>query len=122
MAHSQPIIRLEAALKAWSSDNNFQDVVKLEIEQLDGALMPLQQGLSKGSHVAAEPFKVMIISTSEETDSLLVKAGIFYSSVIAGCNCADDPTPADTLSEYCVVQFTIDKTTAETGVQLIKDS
>lgn len=121
MKPAQSILRLEAALKVWPSDS-FSTVFKQNIEQLDVSMLPLQQGLSQGSYVAHEPFKVMIISVSEETDSILVKAGIFFKSIIAGCNCADDPTPADTLSEYCVVQFDINKTTAETGVQLIKDS
>lgn len=114
-------LRLEEVLKVWPSDS-FQDVFKQNIEQLDASILPLQQGLSQGSCVSNEPFKVMIISTSEETDSIRVKAGIFFKSIIAGCNCADDPTPADTLSEYCVVQFDINKTTAETGIQLIEES
>jgi hypothetical protein len=50
-----------------------------------------------------------------------VKAGIFYTGVIAGCSCADDPTPVDELNEYCVVQFDIDRMTAETTVRLLAE-
>jgi len=50
-----------------------------------------------------------------------VKAGIFYTGVIAGCSCADDPTPIDEQNEYCVVQFDIDRTTADATVTLLAE-
>ncbi|WP_455376588.1 hypothetical protein [Kaarinaea lacus] len=121
MNPSQSLIRLETLLKAWPSDN-FPDIVKQEIEKLDVSMLPLQQGLSQGNYVTDEKINVMVISVTSEESSILVKTGIFYSSVIAGCNCADDPTPVDTLPEYCVVQFDINKITADTSVQLITES
>lgn len=121
MNPSQTPIRLEASLKAWPSDN-FQDIVKQEIEKLDVSMLPLQQGLSQGNYVTDEKFNVIVISVTSEENSIVVKTGIFYTSVIAGCNCADDPAPVDTLSEYCVVQFDINISTADTSVQLITES
>ena len=44
----------------------------------------------------------MLLSASEDAGLLRVKAGIFYTGIIAGCSCADDPTPIDELNEYCV--------------------
>jgi len=81
--------------------------------------LPLQEGLTQGSSVSTSKFSAMIISDSEEADSLNVKAGIFYKSVIAGCNCADDPSPIDEQTEYCEVRFEINKETAETTVKLL---
>lgn len=118
LAHQK--IRFEKALTAWPSDD-FKEVVKQEIEQLDASLLPLQQGLSQGSYVTDEKFKVMIISVSAEKDSILVKAGIFYNSIIAGCNCSDDPTPVDSIPEYCVVRLVINKNTSETGIELLSE-
>jgi hypothetical protein len=48
-----------------------------------------------------------------------VKAGIFYQGVLGGCSCADDPTPASEINEYCEVQLDIDKSTAATAVELV---
>lgn len=121
MVPTHSIVRLEAALKAWSTDN-FPEVFKQEIEQLGGWLLPLQQGLSQGSYVSEDPINIMIIGVTDDDNSIVVKAGIFYSSIIAGCNCADDPTPVDTIPEYCIAQFQINKSTAETRVDLIKES
>ena len=109
----QPMIRLPKCLNAWGTPE-FEAVLKREIEQLDAGHLPLQQGLSASSYVTARPFQAMIICAKEEAGLIRVKAGIFYTGVIAGCSCADDPTPVYELNEYCVVQFDIATTTAET--------
>ena len=44
-----------------------------------------------------------------------------YSGIIAGCSCADNPTPVSELNEYCEVQLEIDKKTAETKVALLPE-
>lgn len=114
------MIRLPKSLNAWGTPA-FRDVIKQEIERLDASHLPLQQGLSASSHVTERPFQAMIIDASEEADRIRVKAGVFYTGVIAGCSCADDPTPVDEQNEYCVVQFGIDRITAETTVTLLAE-
>lgn len=114
------MIRLPKSLSAWGTPA-FRDVIKQEIEQLDARHLPLQQGLSASSHVTDRPFQAMIIGASEEADRIRVKTGIFYTGAIAGCSCADDPTPVDEQNEYCVVQFGIDRMTAETTVTLLAE-
>ena len=61
------------------------------------------------------------IGAHEEPGLIRVKAGIFYTGIIAGCSCADDPTPIDELNEYCVVQLDIDLATADTTVTLLDE-
>jgi hypothetical protein len=112
--------RLPESLNAWNTPG-FRDVLKREIEQLDAAELPLQQGLTRSSHVSDRPFQAMIIGVREEAALIRVKAGIFYIGIIAGCSCADDPTPIDELNEYCVLQFDIDRTTADTTVTLLEE-
>lgn len=120
MNSDQPDIWLKKSLSAWMTDD-FKTVVKQEIEQLDAALLPLQQGLSQGSSVADDNFNVIFIGVLEVENSIQVKAGIFYNSLIAGCNCADDPSPSDTLQEYCVVLFDIDQASGQTSIELITE-
>ncbi|MGK2952004.1 MAG: hypothetical protein ACSLEZ_06425 [Thiobacillus sp.] len=114
------MIQLPHALNAWGTPE-FEAVLKQEIERLDAGCLPLQQGLSVSSYVTDRPFQVMVISVREETGLILIKAGIFYTGVIAGCSCADDPTPVDELNEYCVLQFYIDRLTANTTVELLAE-
>ena len=112
------MIRLPKTINSWGTPQ-FNDIFKNEVELLGAHQLPLQQGLTQGSSVGASKFSVMFISDDEEVDTLSVKAGIFYKSVIAGCNCADDPTPVDEQTEYCEVQFKINKETAEVTVKLL---
>jgi hypothetical protein len=113
------MIRLTKALSAWGTPE-FEATLKQEIEQLDAAQLPLQQGLTTGSY-ALDGHKAMIIDVTEETGLIRVKAGIFYSGILTGCACADDPTPVNEESEYCVVQLDIDKHTAETSIALLAE-
>jgi len=114
------MIHLPDSLHAWGTPG-FEAVLKREIEQLDAVQLPLQQGLAISSHVTERPFQAMLISVREESGLIRVKAGIFYTGVIAGCSCADDPTPIDEQTEYCVVQFDIDPATARATVTLLEE-
>lgn len=114
------MIQLTKALNAWDTPT-FKDVLKQEIEQMNVELLPLQQGLSLGSYASGENLSAMIISVSEDAQFIRVKSGIFYTGIIAGCNCADDPTPIDGHTEYCEVWFDINKVTAETSVTLLSE-
>lgn len=114
------MIRLPNALKAWGTPG-FEAILKQEVEQLDAAQLPLQQGLALSSQVTDRPFHAMVIAAHEAPGAIRVKAGIFYTGVIAGCSCADDPTPIDEQNEYCVLQFDIDRATADASVTLLDE-
>ncbi len=114
------MIRLQHALDAWQTPA-FNAMLKRDIEQLDADSLPLQQGLSHSSHVSGEQFSAVILNVSDEPDCLRVKAGIFYAGIIAGCSCADDPTPVDEITEYCEIRLDIDKRTALATVTLLED-
>jgi len=114
------MIQLTQSLNAWGSPA-FDSILKQEIAQLGAGRLPLQQGLTTSSIALDDKLEVMIISVAEEAGFLRVKAGIFYSGIIAGCSCADDPTPIDENSEYCTVRLDIDMVTAETAVTLLAE-
>jgi len=103
------------------NDPDFKNILKNEIQNIDPTLLPLQQGLSLSSYVGKSPFSAVILNTTEEVDFIQVKTGIFYTGIIAGCSCSDDPSPTDEQNEYCEVQFTINKNTAETTIMLLND-
>ena len=113
------MIRLTKTLQAWGS-THFEAVLKAEIEELDAEWLPLQQGLTSSSRVTASPHQALLIRVSEDEDFIHVKAGIFYSGIVAGCSCADDPTPVDEQTEYCEVQIEINRMTAQATVMLLE--
>ena len=115
------MIRLPKARDAWSSVH-FKETLKHELETVDASLLPLQQGLKLSSYVSDEPFQVMIIHVRDDRAAIRVKAAVFYSGIVAGCNCADDPTPLNTQTEYCELLLSIDKSNAEATIELFSES
>jgi hypothetical protein len=111
------MIRLHNIIKAWGT-TEFNDVLKTEIEAMDATTLPLQQGLTISSHALDNNIQAMILNVSDNQNFIHVKAGIFYTGIIAGCNCADDPSPVEENNEYCEVQIVINKTTSESTIQL----
>lgn len=111
------MIRLDKALNTWGTPD-FAATLKQEIEQLGAAQLPLQQGLSMGNYVIAEPITAIILNATEMEKIIRIKSGIFFKSVIGGCSCADDPAPVSEINEYCEVWLDMDKVTAATTVSL----
>ena len=114
----QLLFYLTLSLQAWGTET-FNDVFKKEICALNVNTLPLQQALSSSSYANADNISISILKIEDDADSIFVKSGLFYTGTIAGCNCADDPTPVDEINEYCEVIFSINKKTAETTVSLI---
>jgi len=109
---------LPLSLKAWNTEN-FSTVIKQEVCTLDPDLLPLQQGLQHSSYVITDRLSVTVLNTQDDASDIIVKAGILYNGIIAGCSCSDDPTPIDETNEYCEILLYINKHTANTTVKLI---
>ena len=112
------MIRMSRALEAWGTQD-FCDVVKQELMRLKVDQLPLQEAISQGNYVLDEPISVMNVKADESGETIRARAGIFFLTVIAGCNCADDPTPVEKINEYCEILVNIDKKTALVSVDLI---
>lgn len=114
------MIRLTKSIQAWGTPH-FDSTLKTDIEAITPDLLPLQQGLSMSSYVADQKFAVTVLNIFEHEQIIRIKAGIFYSGILAGCSCADDPSPSNENPEYCVVQIDINKRTAEATVALLPE-
>lgn len=108
---------LTRSVGAWGSPD-FPDVLKTELKQLKIDQLPLQKAISLGSYVLDEPISVVNVDAEERGERIQVRAGIFFQTVIAGCNCADDPTPVEKINEYCEIMLSLDKNTALASVDL----
>lgn len=83
------------------------------------ALQPLlQEGLRQTSAVADDALAVHLLSSREQEGHILVQLGIFYAGIIAGCSCADDPSPVDTITEHCELLLDIDLATGQARAAL----
>ena len=123
-------IFLPESRAAWNTPD-FAAAIKREVGRLGGGQpgadpagryagpLPLQQGLSASSEVLDAPIQVLLMRAWEEADGrLMARLGVFYAGLIAGCSCADDPTPPEAQNEYCELAVAIDPVTAEAVVTL----
>jgi hypothetical protein len=111
------MIKLPLAIAAWNSAD-FKHVLQLELAKIPYTQLPLQQALTQSSSISDDPLQVMMLNVTDKEHVLLVKAAVFYTGVISGCSCSDDPTPLDTVNEYCELMLQINKLTADTHIQL----
>lgn len=114
------MIILRSTLNTWKRAE-FDELLRADIDQMTVDQLPLQQAIVSSSYALDTNIKSIIINKTDDSDAIHIKAGIYYTGIIAGCNCADDPSPADEIPEYCVVQIEIDKRTAETKIVLLNE-
>lgn len=111
-------MKLPRTLAAWGRAD-FPAIFKAELEAQDGRLLPLQQGLSQSSYAITEGFTAIIQGVVEQPEALLARVGIAYRGIIPGCSCADDPTPMNELSEYCELEISINRQSAQAEARLL---
>ncbi len=85
--------------------STFAATLKQEIAALPFDSLPLQQCLRQSSAISNEPLTIMILGHRDNQHERIIRLGVSFSGIIAGCSCADDPTPIDTITEYC--EFTL---------------
>lgn len=101
---------------AACGSDDFGRVLKQEIQSLDPDLLPLQENLAQGSVAKGEGFSAVVLRVEEDGGSIRAKVAIFYTGVIAGCACADDPTPENETTEYCELVFVIERESGDTRI------
>ena len=112
------MIDLSETLATWPTSER-EAALKRALEGLDAACLPLQQALARGSQVTAEPLQVMVLTTAETEDGLRARVGVFFTSLIGGCQCADDPTSLESLPEYAQIEVTIQRETGMAHLRLL---
>lgn len=114
------MVQLPAAVLAWNTPT-FAATLKQELEAIGGAPLPLQQALAVSNAVFDDRIEVIFIAATEEHGRIRAKVGIFFAGIVAGCACADDPTPIPTQTEYGEFALTLDMTTAVADIKLWTD-
>lgn len=111
------MIRLPATAHAWETPE-FAATFKGELSGLDRSVLPLQGALTHSSIVLDRALDVMIISATAQEDAIRIHAGVFFTGILAGCSCADDPTPVNENNEYCEIRIDLDRRTGDARITL----
>lgn len=111
------MIELVDALQAWPSAR-FAAILKLKLQDLQPGALPLGQATTQGGYVDDSDISVTVLRTTENAQSVAADVGVFFTEMVGGCNCHDDPLA---VNAYCELRVTIDKLTAGTTFTLIGD-
>ena len=111
------MIELHDALRAWSTPD-FGPVLKRELAAIPPGVLPLQHGVSPGTHVDDSEVAVTVIRATAEAGVIRARIGVFFTEVLAGCSCGDDPAPA---SAYCEIEVLIDQASGAARFLPVRD-
>jgi len=95
----------------------FKKALKRELENLPAGTLPLEQGTSRGGFVDDNEISVSVINATQNENSIQAKVGVFFTEIIAGCSCGDEPIAENA---YCEMLICIDNTTSEAEFIVIR--
>ena len=108
--HGQPTgdgkagVVLGAAAAAWGRDD-FAAVLKRELLALPAGTLPLHLGTSQGGVVDPASLGLTVLGAVETGGEIRARAGVFFTEIVGGCSCGDDPLTANA---YCELEIRID--------------
>ena len=103
------------SLRSYGTED-FQKALKHEIETMDRRELPLERATMQGGIIGEQGITATVISVNDNSHSIEAEVGVFFTEVIGGCSCGDDPLEQNV---GCTLRFVIDKNTANTIIEVI---
>jgi hypothetical protein len=91
--------------------------LKHAIEALDAGHMPLHQCVNQGGQVDASDMAVTVLDVTEVRDDIRARIGVFFTEVVGGCSCGDEPFEQPV---YCELGVTIDRQSGDAVFNVIE--
>jgi len=98
-------IRLRHCLEAEDSES-FKHRLASAVKALPAGSLPLQAGCEQGGLVDDSDILASVLSVEQDKDRFLARVGIFFTEIVGGCNCNDDPLE---VNAYCVLEVAINR-------------
>ncbi len=99
------IVRLGQRLCLAGGDQ-FAPALAAALRTLPPGTLPLLAGCTRGGMVDDGDLEVSVLTLMEEGGRVTARVGVFFSEVVGGCNCSEDPVANNA---YCVLQVTFDR-------------
>jgi len=108
---------LPTSRQRWAT-GSFERALKHELRQLQQGTLPLAAGTTQGGMVDDSDISVTVLNSTESIDDIIVRVSVFFSEIVGGCNCHDDPVSENA---HCNLLVTIDKVTALAKFEVLAD-
>ncbi|MGD2082535.1 MAG: hypothetical protein PVF91_06190 [Chromatiales bacterium] len=109
------MIQLAEVLDACDSAS-LGRALKSAVERLGPDQLPLDLGVGQGGRVARRPVTATVLSVAEGDRYVKAEVGIFFTEVVGGCSCGDDPVEENA---YCELRISIDRVTRGATFDLV---
>ena len=93
------MLTLNKGYRALMAGDNPKPALRDELRALPDDVLPLQQSLRHGSIALKDELEPLIYACRRTGDDFELDCELFYHSIVAGCQCADDPSPEERLTE-----------------------
>ena len=97
----------------------FSTQLKRAIESLDAGHLPLHRCVNQGGQVDASDMAVTVLDVSEVQHAIHARVGVFFTEVVGGCSCGDEPFEQPV---YCELGVTIDRQSGEAVFNVIESA
>ena len=111
----KPKSRLANTLQEWPHES-WARALKREIESLPGGSLPLDEAVTRCGIVDDSDISVTVINATQNSTSIEATVGVFFTEIVSGCVCGEDPTAENA---YCELLVHIDKITGAADFTLI---
>lgn len=93
-----------------------ETALKQALQSLPTGTLPLEKGTSRGGFVDDGDISVTVIELHRFERNIDARIGVFFTEIIGGCGCGDDPTPENA---YCEMRVHINSTTFDAEFEII---
>jgi hypothetical protein len=82
--------RLNVSLSDCHPDR-FARQLKVALEHLPPGTLPLAQATTQGGLVDDSDISVTVVAVHDDGDFIRARVMVFFSEIVGGCSCGDDP-------------------------------
>ena len=109
--------KLLDVLQQWHS-SAFNAALKQQLEALPEGSLPLENGLTRCGIVDDSHISVTVINARQVENGVEARIGVFFTEIVAGCVCGEDPTAENA---YLELRVTIDQITGDAHFEPIPE-
>lgn len=100
-------ITLQDCVEAMDA-KDFAKRLAQRVQALPAGALPLQIGCRQGGRVDDHDIATTVLGVDQQADQVVARVGVFFTELVGGCNCNDDPVE---VNAYCVLRVSIERAT-----------
>lgn len=89
------------------------DCLNKALRSLPPGSLPLRGGCEQGGLVDDSDLSVSVLAVDRTADQTTARVGVFFTEIVGGCSCHDDPVRANA---YCMLEVVIRNTDGDTRI------